>query len=923
MALRQAQRGLAGAFLILLALLPAHPLFAQRARRDVPVSIAEARRDADGDFVPDHLGDTLTVAGYATVGSGVLHASRLQLFLQDDTGGIGLFDDTIPHPVAEGDSLIVTGIVAQRAGLTHLRPLYYSTRRAQAPPPSPMALTIAQARDERYEGMLVTVKGRVLLKDRASNGGQYLTLMDPENGEARLQVYAERQRGNAIDLLRAAAGDLYRVTGIVAQFDREEPLDAGYQLHVRSQADLTRSGLSNRLFRQMTYAGLLLLILALAGVIRMRGQVLRHTRQLTETDKRFRSIYEGVLDIILVADAERLILAANPEACRVLGYPEAVLRTLHLNDLSDDVRWDDVLHHTPGTKPPVFEACLRTRTGQDVFVGVRANRIEIAGQEQWLLVMHDITQRKKYEAQLIAAKERAEEMTRLKSSFLANMSHEVRTPMNGVIGMTSLLEQSDLTPEQREYVTIIRRSGDALLSVIDDILDFSKIEANQLTLEKQPLSVRAYLEEALDVVALRASEKGLALAYILEPETPSTIVGDVTRLRQILVNLLSNAVKFTETGEVIVRAALESRTAERCVLSFSVRDTGIGIPEEHLGRLFESFTQLDASTTRKYGGTGLGLAISQRLCTLMGGAMRVESTAGAGSTFTFTIEAEEAGTGADTLPDPDLAGRQVLLVQPNEALRESLVRQLDALGLGVDAVATGEEAHSLLDGDAHYAAALIEGALPGASEALAACPPALPVVVLHPLGDASGESPHASLRLPRPVKLSRLREVLTRALSPASPVELRRLAPPHPAPAGAPGALRILLAEDNPINQKVALRMLARLGYEADLVETGLEVLRALETQSYDVVFMDVQMPEMDGLEAARRIRERYGERSAPHLVALTANAMGRQREECLAAGMQYYLSKPVKLDALRNVLEHLARLHTPPAASRSRHAAS
>ncbi|WP_457653336.1 ATP-binding protein [Rhodocaloribacter sp.] len=923
MALKRAQRGLAGAFLILLALLPAHPLFAQRARRDVPVPIAEARRDADGDFVPDHLGDTLTVAGYATVGSGVLHTDRLQLFLQDDTGGIGLFDDTIPHPVAEGDSLIVTGIVAQRAGLTHLRPLYYSTRRAQAPPPSPMELTIAQARDERYEGMLVTVKGRVLLKDRASNGGQYLTLMDPEDSEARLQVYAERRRGNAIDLLRAAVGDLYRVTGIVAQFDREEPLDAGYQLHVRSQADLTRSGLSNRLFRQMTYAGLILLILALAGVIRMRGQVLRHTRQLTETDKRFRSIYEGVLDIILVADAERLILAANPEACRVLGYPEAVLRTLYLNDLSDDVRWDDVLHPTPGTEPPVFEACLRTRTGQDVFVGVRANRIEIAGQEQWLLVMHDITQRKKYEAQLIAAKERAEEMTRLKSSFLANMSHEVRTPMNGVIGMTSLLEQSDLDPEQREYVAIIRRSGDALLSVIDDILDFSKIEANQLTLEKQPLSVRAYLEEALDVVALRASEKGLALAYILEPETPSTIVGDVTRLRQILVNLLSNAVKFTETGEVIVRAALESRAAGRCVLSFSVRDTGIGIPEDHLGRLFESFTQLDASTTRKYGGTGLGLAISQRLCTLMGGAMRVESTAGAGSTFTFTIEAEEAEAGADALPDPDLAGRRVLLVQPNEALRESLVLQLDTLGPAVDAVATGEEARSLLDGDADYAALLVEGALPGASEALAACPPALPVVVLHPLGDASDESPHASLRLPRPVKLARLREVLTRALSPASPVELRRLTPPHAAPAGTPGALRILLAEDNPINQKVALRMLARLGYEADLVETGLEVLRALETQSYDVVFMDVQMPEMDGLEAARRIRERYGEHSAPHLVALTANAMGRQREECLAAGMQYYLSKPVKLDALRNVLDHLARLHTPPAASRSRHAAS
>lgn len=905
---------------MLLAVFPAHPLFAQRARRDVPVPIAEARRDADGDFVPDRLGDTLTVAGYATVGSGVLHTNRLQLFLQDDTGGIGVIDDAIPHPVAEGDSLIVTGIVAQRAGLTHLRPLYYSTRRARGPTPSPLELPLAQVRDERYEGRLVTVTGRVLLKDRASNGGQYLTLMDPEDNDARLQVYAERQRSNDIDLLHATVGDLYRVTGIVSQFDREEPLDAGYQLFVRSQSDLVRSGLPNRLFRQMSYAALLLLILALAGVIRMRGQVLRRTRQLTETDRRFRSIYEGVLDIILVADAERLILAANPEACRVLGYPEAVLRTLHLHDLSDDIRWDDVLHHTSDAEPPVFEACLRTRTGQDVFVGVRANRIEITGQEQWLLVMHDITQRKAHEAQLIAAKERAEEMTRLKSSFLANMSHEVRTPMNGVIGMTSLLEQSNLDPEQREYVTIIRRSGDALLSLLDDILDFSKIEANQLTLEKQPFSVRALLEDALDVVAFRASGKGLALAYILEPETPASIIGDVTRLRQILVNLLSNAVKFTETGEVIVRAALERRTAGRCVLSFSVRDTGIGIPEPHLERLFESFTQLDASTTRKYGGTGLGLAISQRLCLLMGGAMRVESTVGAGSTFTFTIEATESETSAGEAPDPGLAGRRVLLVQPNDALRESLVRQLEALGMPVDAVAASDEARRLLDGDPDYAAVLIEGAVPGAREAFAACSTALPVVTLHPLGEASDEGPHAALKLPRPVKLSRLREVLKHALSSPSPVELRRIRPPDAAPAGA---LRILLAEDNPINQKVALRMLARLGYEADLVETGLEVLRALETRSYDVVFLDVQMPEMDGLEAARRIRERYGERSAPHLVALTANAMNRQREECLAAGMQYYLSKPVKLDALRNVLDHLARLHAPPAAPRSRHAAS
>ncbi|QXD16404.1 response regulator [Rhodocaloribacter litoris] len=913
-------RGVCG-LLGLLMVLPAPSLLAQRSRYDVPVPIAEARRDADGDFVPDRLGDTLTVAGYATVGTGILHGRRLQLFVQDASAGIAVFDEAMPQPVRQGDSLVVIGVLEMDRGLTVLRPLYYHARPARGTPPAPLALSLDEA-GEAHEGRLVQVTGRVLVSDRTRSGGQYLTLMPVDGGPARLQVYLEPAHETGLDLRHYAAGDVYRMTGILGQFDLEPPYDTGYQLLPRAPGDIIRDGLPGHLQRRLVYVGLCVLILALAGMVLLRGQVIRRTRELAETDRRFRTIYEGVLDIILVVDDDRRILNANPEACRALGYPEATLQRLRLDDLVEDGAVEPLFPSTTGVTDHRFETCLRTRDDRSLHVAGRVNRIHFAGPArrrpahaaQWLFVLHDITRHKEQEAELIAAKERAEELNRLKSTFLANVSHEVRTPMNGIIGIASLLEKTPLTPEQREYMQIIQHSGNALLAILNDILDFSKIEANQITLEHRPFAVRACVEEAIDMVALRASRKGLRLAYIFSPGVPPAVTGDVTRLRQVLVNLLSNAVKFTEEGEVTVYVTVAEEAADGWRLRFAVRDTGIGMPGDRLDRLFQPFSQIDASTTRKYGGTGLGLAISRRLCELMGGTMAVESRVGVGTTFTFTVQVGRPPVAPGDARCADLAGRHVLVVHPSATFRESLTRQLEDLGLTVEAVATPAVLDRREAGRAFDVALVDAVPAPGASSPSSPARllrerlPGIPVITLFPFGGEAA-APGGGLRLHKPVKLARLREVLRQALFPETAREARPGTPEPDLPARPHAPLRVLLAEDNPINQRIALQMLSKLGHRADLAENGLEALDALARQPYDVVLLDVQMPEMDGLEAARQIRARYGER-APCLVALTAHALEDQQAECMAAGMQHYLSKPVRLETLQHLLDRIAREH-------------
>jgi PAS domain S-box-containing protein len=641
---------------------------------------------------------------------------------------------------------------------------------------------------------------------------------------------------------------------------------------------------------------------------------------------RQKQYFESLLEIspsaIVTVGLDDKVTSWNPAAEKLFGYTREEAVGRNVDDLiaaSPDLKNEAREVNRRGSHDEYRLITRRTRKdGSLVDVQLLVAPVLVEGE---LLgrygIYHDV-------GELQRARQAAEQATEAKSTFLATMSHEIRTPMNAVIGMTGLLLDTDLTPEQREFAEVIRTSGDALLEIINDILDLSKIEAGRLELESRPFVLRNSVEGAVDLVAASAAAKGLDLASLIDPKAPVAVVGDPSRLGQILLNLLTNAVKFTERGEVLLSVQAD-RVAygdglgpELYELHFAVSDTGIGISDEGMDRLFQSFSQVDASTTRRYGGTGLGLAISKRLSEMMGGTMWVESEAGRGSVFHFTIKAE-AAPAPELAVKPDeharLTGKRLLVIDDNAANREVVKRQASSWGMLPRETGSPAEALEWIRRGDPFDVAILDMQMPDMDGLALAreirrfgAGRVLPLVMLTSLGrriDDSDSGIEFAAQLTKPIKASQLYDALMSVFGAISGEETSEPArAPHRAAAvGGRAELQILLADDNAVNQQLALALLGKLGYRADVVVNGAEVLDALARQRYDVVLMDVEMPVMDGLEASRRINQEWAPPQRPRIIAMTANAMEGDRETCLAAGMDDYLSKPIRREELAAAL--------------------
>lgn len=722
----------------------------------------------------------------------------------------------------------------------------------------------------------------------------------------------EQYTGRSIsDLLPEIAGQVFTSTRPVfeqgeAVPDREYHLDSPDSPHGRDYL------VNHFPFRSQT-GEVIGAIISVADITR-RKQV---ETALRRSEAEFRALFNCFNDaVFIVSFGDGRIVEASDSACRRLGYSREELIGMPVAQIDRNSEQAYVRGRV-GELIERGEVLIETehirKDGAVIPVEINVRRFEFRGMPAGLAVARDIRERKEAEAAMIRAREAAEEATRAKSQFLANMSHEIRTPMNGVIGMTGLLLETDLQPEQRRSAEIIRASSDALMAVINDILDYSKIEARKLTLEKQDFDLHATLQRAIELLALTAHEKGLELICEVAPETPSALRGDPGRLHQVLVNLAGNAVKFTAQGEVAVQVRPEMIDRNFVTLRFTIADTGIGIRRDRIAGLFVPFVQGDGSTTRKFGGTGLGLSIARQLVELMGGQISVESREGEGSTFSFAVEFErQSRSMPNEQPSAILAGLKILVAESHPRSRSLLLAMLRSWDCRCREAADAQAALPLLRsacqaGDP-FQIALLDLRLPGmdctafvskiASDPLLR---GLALVGLAHLGDKADQAMLVRTALPvhitRPIWQASLREALTRA---AGKQECPGPAPDEPSaiPQGANSLPRgrVLLAEDNAINREVALAMLRKLGCEVDGVNNGIEAIEALRRSDYEMVFMDCEMPEMDGYEATRRIRDPATGARNPDIpiVAITADALAGDRERCIAAGMNDYLPKPI-----------------------------
>ncbi len=817
-------------------------------------------------------------------------------------GADPLYVESAEGPQLEaGDVVEASGFPAADARATLLEGALWR-RTGRVTPPTPQLVTAHDVLAGAHEAQLVRVEGTLLSEAREPRND--VLVLTAGGGFFNALVASDR----AGDALRALApGSQLRVTGVA--YLRRLGAGGSFDLLMRTGDDVELVAGPGWLERHASGVALgvsLLALAALGAVFVLRRQVARQARQvqavIAENERRLTQVVDSLSEGMLALDGEGRVVLWNAAAERLCGRARA-----------------DVIGHALTTAWPSLDTpALRQALGQARERGAPAAPVDVAGAcagrpaavlearvfpfaGGLTVFLGEVSAARELVTELRRARSAAESAAQAKAEFLANMSHEMRTPLNAVIGLTGPLLDTRLDDEQRDLVATIRSSAEALLALVSGLLDFSKIDAGKLELLHAPFDLRACLEDALRLVAERALAKGLALGCEVAPDVPAFVVGDLTRVRQVLVNLADNAVKFTQQGEVVVRVW---RAARPHTLAFEVRDSGPGIPEDARARLFQPFAQLDASTTRRFGGSGLGLALCKRLVERMSGRLELRSTPGAGASFVFELELRAAAGDAQR-PPAGLRGRRALLLCAGDGVRAGLVTDLRAWGLDVRASGAYGDLLTWLDEEPLPDVALVDLDLDSGPLRERLATRGVALIGLARSAPPGGPPPPLAAVVRKPVRRARLAAALQQALrlnpaagAPDARSDVRRLAELLP--------LRILVAEDNPINQKVALLTLRGLGYEADLAADGFEVLHALERQRYDVVIMDVQMPEMDGLEAARRIRATWPV-GGPRILALTASAFVDDRERCRAAGMDGFVAKPLNVIDLRRALLALA----------------
>ena len=845
-------------------------------------------------------------------------------------GSQGLFIPTVQRtPMQLGELVDVVGFPSTgEYSLMMEDAVFRSVRSGQAIAAKPIVLLDALTGDD--DAKLVQINGRLVSLDLTS---EYPTLLMSVGGMSFFALLPSGTKAQEISSWRP--GSELQLTGICSvnvdkylSAQREgAALPISFRILLRSAHDVVVRRASS-----WWTAGRILVVLAFCVLIIVLGilwvaALRRKVRERTET---VRAALESTADGILVVDSDDLIVAHNQKFAAMWSVPENILR------LRDECAL--LLFIAPQLKDPeAFMSNLRAAYAdrkaktddvlefKDGRVFERHSEAQTVGGNNVGRVwgFRDVTERKRAEQELQAAKEAAEAANRAKSQFLANMSHEIRTPMNGVLGMTDLLLDTGLNHEQRECASLVRSSADSLLTIINDILDFSKIEAGRLELESMEFNLRDCIAMSIKSLALRAHQKGLELTCDIHPEVPERVVGDLTRLRQIIINLIGNAVKFTERGEVGLKIAVDSRTLGDLLLHFVVTDSGVGVAPEKQELIFDAFSQADGSTARKFGGTGLGLSICSRLVELMGGKIWVESVLGRGSSFHFTACLCEGKEAMQTPPPGPirLAGLRVLVVDDSATNLRILEDMLRRCGMKPTLADSGIAALRCLNRDqSAFAVILTDFNMPEMDgfalvEQLRQSPelPGKAKVIILTSAGQKGEAARCqelgvAALLTKPVSQSELFETISRVLSASQPQTESAALAAHQAVPSAMKRLRVLLAEDNIINQKVASRLLEKQGHLVTIASDGRQALAALDRENFDLVLMDVQMPEMDGFEATAAIRaqERETSKHMP-IIAMTAHAMQGDRERVIAAGMDDYIAKPINFRELTDLLEKLS----------------